>query len=152
MQSWHTHKGLLAWQCQQVCQLPLPINTWHRTLQCQEKSGGNNKGTAGSMGVPAGRGPAARMGSAPAAGTAEVDEPSAACAEAAARVSREPAVQDKGPAKFITVEDSFKDCSSLPAARHVINVLAPDLLARMVEDYQMCPWSCCLQPADCVKK
>ncbi|KAL0021711.1 hypothetical protein WJX79_005570 [Trebouxia sp. C0005] len=45
-------------------------------------------------------------------------------------------VQDKGPAKSITVEDSFKDCSSLPAAQHVIKVLAPDLLARMLEDYQ----------------
>lgn len=50
------------------------------------------------------------------------------------------AVQDKGPAKSITVEDSFKDCSSLPAAQHVIKVLAPDLLARMVEDYQVRPW------------
>jgi hypothetical protein len=49
-------------------------------------------------------------------------------------------VQDKGPPKSITVEDSFKDCSSLPAAQHVIKVLAPDLLARMVEDYQVCPW------------
>ena len=49
-------------------------------------------------------------------------------------------VQDKGPAKSITVEDSFKDCSSLHAAEHVIKVLAPDLLARMVEDYQVRPW------------
>ena len=48
-------------------------------------------------------------------------------------------VQDKGPPKSITVEDSFKSCSSLPAAEHVINVLAPDLLARMVEDQQVLP-------------
>ncbi len=48
-------------------------------------------------------------------------------------------VQDKGPPKSITVEDSFKDCSSLHAAQHVIKVLAPDLLARMLEDYQVCP-------------
>ena len=48
-------------------------------------------------------------------------------------------VQDKGPPKSITVEDSFKDCSSLVAAEHVIKVLAPDLLARMVEDQQVTP-------------
>lgn len=48
-------------------------------------------------------------------------------------------MQDKGPPKSITVEDSFKDCSSMPAAEHVIRVLAPDLLARMVEDYQVSP-------------
>ena len=46
-------------------------------------------------------------------------------------------VQDKGPPKSITVEDSFKDCSSLSAAEHVIRVLTPDLLARMVEDFQV---------------
>ena len=104
------------------------------------------------MGVSAGRGPAARAGSATAAGTAEVDGPSIICTEAAARVSRQPVVQDKGPAKSITVEDSFQDCSSLPAAQHVISVLAPDLLARMVEDYHVFPWSRRLQPADCLKK
>ena len=54
------------------------------------KSGGTNNGTAGSMGVSSGGGPAARAGSATAAGTAEVDGPSVACIEAAARVSREP--------------------------------------------------------------
>jgi len=42
-------------------------------------------------------------------------------------------VQHKGPAESITVEDSFKDCSSLPAAQQVISVLAPDLLARLVK-------------------
>lgn len=58
-------------------------------------------------------------------------------------------VQDKGPPKSITVEDSFKDCSSLHSAHHVIRVLAPDLLARMVEDSEVCPMykttlPCCL--------
>ena len=104
------------------------------------------------MGVSAGRRPAARAGSATAAGTAEVNGPSVACIEAAARVSREAVVQHKGPAESITVEDSFKDCSSLPAAQKVISVLAPDLLARLVEDYQMRPWSPRLQPADCLQK
>ena len=32
------------------------------------------------------------------------------------------------------MEDSFKSCSSLAAARHVLRVLAPDLLARVAED------------------
>ena len=75
--SWHA--GPLAWQCQQVCQHSLPISTWQRTLQCQERLGGTNKGTAGSMGVSAGVGPKARAGSATSAGTAEVDIPSAVC-------------------------------------------------------------------------
>ena len=47
-------------------------------------------------------------------------------------------MQNKGPPKSITVEDSFKDCSSIQSAEHVIRVLAPDLLARMVEDCQVC--------------
>lgn len=67
-------------------------------------------------------------------------------------VTQDPSpVQDKGPPKSITVEDSFKDCSSLHAAQHVIKVLAPDLLARMVEDYQVCLWSRRLQHADGVQ-
>ncbi len=52
-------------------------------------SGGTDKGTAGSMGVSAGVGPAAKVGSATAADTAEVDGPSVASIEAAARVSSE---------------------------------------------------------------
>lgn len=44
---------------------------------------------------------------------------------------------DKGPVKSITVEDSFKTCSSLAAAQHVLQVLAPDLLCRMAEDQQV---------------
>ena len=58
-------------------------------------------------------------------------------------------MQDKGPPKSITVEDSFKDCSSMQSAEHVIRVLAPDLLARMVEDFQVCPCACCACCACC---
>ncbi len=58
------------------------------------KSGGNDKGTAGSMGVSAGVGPAARVRSATAAGTAagtaEVDGPYVASIEAAAGGCSEP--------------------------------------------------------------
>jgi len=46
--------------------------------------------TAGSMGVSTGVGPAARVGSATAAGTVEVDGPSVASIEAAAGGSSEP--------------------------------------------------------------
>ena len=48
-------------------------------------------------------------------------------------------VQDKGPPKSITVEDSFKSCTSLPAARHILRILTPDLLTRIQEDWQVCP-------------
>ena len=41
------------------------------------------------------------------------------------------------PPKSITVEDSFKSCTSLTAARHILRVLAPDLLARVAEEYQV---------------
>ena len=41
------------------------------------------------------------------------------------------------PPKSITVEDSFKSCTSLTAARHILRVLAPDLLARIAEEYQV---------------
>jgi hypothetical protein len=53
-----------------------------------------------------------------------------------------PIIQDSTPVvaqrppKSITVEDSFKSCTSLTAARHVLRVLAPDLLARVAEEYQ----------------
>ena len=87
MQTWHAHRGLLGWQCPQVCQHPLPIKHMAEGLQCQG-SQGTDKGTAGSMGVSAGVGPAARMGSATAAGTAEVDGPSEASIDAAAGGSR----------------------------------------------------------------
>ena len=53
------------------------------------KSGGTNKGTAGSMGVSSGGGSAARAGSAASVGTAEVDGPSVACIGAVAGFSRE---------------------------------------------------------------
>ena len=54
------------------------------------KSGDNDKGTAGSMGVSAGVGPAARVGSANAASTAEIDGLSVVSIEAAAGGSSEP--------------------------------------------------------------
>ena len=44
---------------------------------------------------------------------------------------------DKGPVKSITVEDSFKTCTSMAAAQHVLQVLAPDLLSRMAEDQEV---------------
>ena len=44
---------------------------------------------------------------------------------------------DKGPVKSITVEDSFKTCSSMVAAQHVLQVLAPDLVSRMAEDQEV---------------
>eukprot|EP00803_Ostreobium_quekettii_P002168 evm.model.scf_1291.1 EVM.evm.TU.scf_1291.1 scf_1291:8552-11388(+) len=44
-------------------------------------------------------------------------------------------VQERGPPKSITVEESFKSCTTLAAARSVITVLAPDLLLRLEEDH-----------------
>lgn len=43
-------------------------------------------------------------------------------------------VKPVGPPKAVTVEDSFKSCTTHAAARHVLAVLAPDLLARLAED------------------
>lgn len=43
-------------------------------------------------------------------------------------------VKPAGPPKAVTVEDSFKSCTTHVAARHVLAVLAPDLLARLAED------------------
>ena len=54
------------------------------------KSGVTDRGAAGSMGVSAGVGPAARVGSATAARTSEVDGPFIASIEAAAGGSSEP--------------------------------------------------------------
>ena len=39
--------------------------------------------------------------------------------------------------KAITVEDSFKSCTSIAAARTVLAVLAPDLLHRLHEELQV---------------
>ena len=62
------------------------------------------------------------------------------------------ALQDATPVKqhdmckSITVEDSFKSCTSLAAAQTVLRVLAPDLLHRLGEELQVCfsasrrPW------------
>ena len=47
------------------------------------------------------------------------------------------AVQQSGPARSITVEDSFKSCTTLAAAVHVLRILAPDLLTRLKEDYEV---------------
>lgn len=44
------------------------------------------------------------------------------------------AVVASGPPKSITCEDSFKSCSSLRAAGTVVQVLAPDLVARVREE------------------
>ena len=52
-------------------------------------------------------------------------------------------VQDVTPVKAhamckaITVEDSFKSCTSLGAARNVLTVLAPDLVHRLHEELQV---------------
>ena len=35
------------------------------------------------------------------------------------------------------MEDSFKSCSSLTAAEHVVRVLSPDLLARLSDEYEV---------------
>jgi hypothetical protein len=43
-----------------------------------------------------------------------------------------------GPPKTVTVEDSFKGCPSIEAARRVVRVLAPDLLARLQEEHEVC--------------
>lgn len=44
-------------------------------------------------------------------------------------------VRPTGPPKSVTVEDSFKACASMDAARTVLRVLAPDLLARLYDEY-----------------
>ncbi|XP_002960939.2 uncharacterized protein LOC9641429 [Selaginella moellendorffii] len=43
-------------------------------------------------------------------------------------------VQDKGFSKSLSVEDSFKPCSSLDKAKEILSCLAPDLIARLDED------------------
>ncbi len=35
------------------------------------------------------------------------------------------------------VQDSFKSCTTFPAALHVLQILAPDLIARLDEDFQV---------------
>ncbi len=46
-------------------------------------------------------------------------------------------VKAKQPSKAVTVEDSFKSCTSADAVRHVLQILAPDLLARLREEYEV---------------
>ncbi|KAH7279627.1 hypothetical protein KP509_37G026800 [Ceratopteris richardii] len=43
-------------------------------------------------------------------------------------------IQDKGPPKSLSVEDSFQPCTSLKHAEEIIKSLAPDLIARLDED------------------
>ncbi|OAE35561.1 hypothetical protein AXG93_1452s1010 [Marchantia polymorpha subsp. ruderalis] len=43
-------------------------------------------------------------------------------------------VLDKGPPKSITVEDSFRNCTTLQQAEGILRVLAPDLIKRLDED------------------
>ena len=50
------------------------------------------------------------------------------------------AVQAHQPPKAVTVEDSFKSCTSLEAASTVLHLLAPDLLYRLQEEFQV---GCC---------
>ena len=46
-------------------------------------------------------------------------------------------VKAKQPPKAVTVEDSFKSCTSLTAVSHILQILAPDLLARLQEEFQV---------------
>lgn len=43
-------------------------------------------------------------------------------------------VQDKGPPKSLSVEDSFQPCTSFGQAEEIIRRLAPDLISRLNED------------------
>ncbi|KAL4530823.1 hypothetical protein Ndes2526B_g09198 [Nannochloris sp. 'desiccata'] len=45
-------------------------------------------------------------------------------------------VTEQGPPKSITVEDSFRGCRGYPAAKQVLQVLSPDLIARLQEEEQ----------------
>lgn len=44
-------------------------------------------------------------------------------------------VREKGPSKSISVEDSFKFCSSIETVQQVVKVLAPDLVQRFIENF-----------------
>ncbi|CAM6125832.1 unnamed protein product [Calypogeia fissa] len=43
-------------------------------------------------------------------------------------------VEDKGPPKSISVEDSFRKCETMQRATEILRVLAPDLIRRLDED------------------
>lgn len=47
-------------------------------------------------------------------------------------------VADKGPPKTISVEDSFRSCTTFAAIETVLRVLVPDLLLRLFQDRQVC--------------
>ena len=55
------------------------------------------------------------------------------------RVQDATPVQAHQPPRAVTVEDSFKSCTSLDAAATVLGVLAPDLLFRLWEELQVGP-------------
>ena len=57
--------------------------------------------------------------------------------EGAGRVQDSSPIKPLQPPKAVTVEDSFKSCSSPAAAAHVMKVLAPDFLARLLEEYEV---------------
>lgn len=42
----------------------------------------------------------------------------------------------KQPSKALTVEDSFKSCTSVVSAKHVLQILVPDLLAKLRDEYE----------------
>ena len=44
---------------------------------------------------------------------------------------------ESGPPKSVTVEDSFKSCTTLQAAAEALGRLAPDLLARLREELEV---------------
>lgn len=70
---------------------------------------------------------------------ADMHEPAAANQPASrAHLQDTSPVVPVGPPKTVTVEDSFKGCPSIEAARRVVRVLAPDLLARLQEEHEVC--------------
>mmetsp|Transcript_560 Transcript_560/g.1669 ORF Transcript_560/g.1669 Transcript_560/m.1669 type:complete len:852 (-) Transcript_560:470-3025(-) len=54
----------------------------------------------------------------------------------AARGKDSAAIKPVQPPKAVTVEDSFKSCSTPNAAAHVLKILAPDLIARVQEEFE----------------
>lgn len=46
-------------------------------------------------------------------------------------------VKPSQPPKAVTVEDSFKSCTTPAAAAHVLKILAPDLLRRLQEEFEV---------------
>lgn len=44
-------------------------------------------------------------------------------------------VREKGPPQTISVEDSFKFCTSMEKVQQIVKVLAPDIVERFFEDF-----------------